>query len=463
MARRLGIADMESLTCRERHVKCDETRPTCGQCLKQKDRPCRWHNPSPQLKIRQYQPKRMDEDSQPVPEGEMSSPDSGSIRQPSAWQDLQSPAAALSTDLSQDEFHPYSDPSPMSVWSPNATLELSRQEAYYLHHFSTHLARWLDCTDASRQFALNVTTLAKSSSILLYAIISYAAHHLGDGDTADESQEKCIQLLIPSLSTEVATHEAILCAIVILRVCEQLSVTVMGSDQERHLAGLSALLKKSQGRQVDPSAPTLSQAAFWVYVRQCLYNACVNQQPPNLDFDLVVMAPPHEGADVKSETAWANTMTWICATVVHFCFQTTVYLEPSMRLQRWYELSEAVENWNRMKPSTFEPIWSGEGDPFPEIFFTADWHVMAFGFYHLARMLLKVYRPSTRFAIRNIQQTMPESDVSYPKRVTTYIDMSVCHGTCTGPVWFMQKLSRNCTIPHYTMSFYIYLGALDDR
>jgi len=47
-------------------------------------------------------------------------------------------------------------------------------------------------------------------------------------------------------------------------------------------------------------------------------------------------------------------------------------------MQRWYELSEAVDNWNKTKPSTFDPIWSGEpelgADPFPEIWFTADWH-----------------------------------------------------------------------------------------
>uniref|UniRef100_A0A0D2YF80 Transcription factor domain-containing protein n=1 Tax=Fusarium oxysporum (strain Fo5176) TaxID=660025 RepID=A0A0D2YF80_FUSOF len=187
---------------------------------------------------------------------------------------------------------------------------LQRQEAFYLHHFSTHVARWLDL------------------------------------------------LLIPLLSTETIAHdETILCAIVILRVCEQLSVTVTGGDQERHLAGLSALLKASQGQQVDPSAPTLSQAAFWVYVRQSFYNACINQQPPNLNFDLVLMPPPpvvhQQAVDVKSETAWANTMTWICATVMHFCFSGSVlYSESSTRMQRWYELSEAVENWNKTKPST---------------------------------------------------------------------------------------------------------------
>lgn len=159
---------------------------------------------------------------------------------------------------------------------------------------------------------------------------------------------------------------------------------VTGSDQERHLAGCSALLRASQGREVDPSTPGLRQAAFWVYMRQCLYNACVHQQAPNVDLNLVLIPPPRGGdplSDPKSETAWANTMTWICATVIHFCFGSS-YPEPSTRKRRWQELSEAVESWLSTRPSTFDPIWYSEpvpesGNPFPEIWFTADWHSMS--------------------------------------------------------------------------------------
>ncbi|KAG8670814.1 hypothetical protein FPOAC2_04117 [Fusarium poae] len=423
------------LTCRERHVKCDETRPKCGQCLK-RHRLCHWEEPSSQLTFNQYQPKHMEhstsvKQSLPASGRDSSSADGfpspgGSTSPPDPiWcpQDLISPPTAPSvSEVSQHESpNQYSDASLMSVpWTIPTLPIVSRQEAFYIHHFSTHLARWLDCTDASRQFTLNIPVLVNSSLILRYAVISYAARHLGEDNTAEIFHEKCIELLIPLLSTEnIANDEAILCAMVILRVCEQLSVTVIGSDQERHLAGLSALLKTSQGRQVDPSIPTLSQASFWVYVRQCLYNACIHQQPPNLDFELVLIPPPHvvsgQAVDIKSETAWANTMTWICATVVDFCFRgSALYSEPLTRLQRWSELSEAVENWNKTKPSTFDPIWYGEQNreagPFPEIWFTADWHVMAFGFYHLAKMLLMVYRPSPRFAIRNTQRTIPASE-----------------------------------------------------
>ncbi len=160
-------------------------------------------------------------------------------------------------------------------------------------------------------------------------------------------------------------------------------MTEIDKDQERHLAGFSALLKQSQGRQVDPYILTVSQAAFWVYVRQCLYNACVNQQPPNVDFDLIVLPPPPaEGllVDTKTETAWANAMTWISATVVQFCFGTGLTISDRLkRMRKWQELSESVKTWHRTKPSTFDPIWYSEPapdsrNPFPDIWFTADCH-----------------------------------------------------------------------------------------
>ncbi len=127
--------------------------------------------------------------------------------------------------LGESPHQPAVDASPQSAQcSVTGNVVLSRREAFLLKHFAEHLARWLDCTDASRQFGTSVTSLAKSSPILLHSVVSFAARHVGDSHAADQAQEKCIQLLIPLLSSEtVGDDEAILCATVILRVCEQLT------------------------------------------------------------------------------------------------------------------------------------------------------------------------------------------------------------------------------------------------
>lgn len=76
--------------------------------------------------------------------------------------------------------------------SHGETTALSRREAYLVRHYIEHLGRWLDCTDASRQFTLKIATLAKQSPILLHAVMSYAAKHMRDSDTADQEQQKSI-------------------------------------------------------------------------------------------------------------------------------------------------------------------------------------------------------------------------------------------------------------------------------
>ncbi|KAK5280656.1 hypothetical protein LTR40_006034, partial [Exophiala xenobiotica] len=104
--------------------------------------------------------------------------------------------------------------------------------------------------------------------------MSVAARHMGNTEAAEEAHQACVKLLVEQLTSgTVADDDALLCAIVILRVFEQLNVMVTGSDQEQHLTGCSALIRASQPSSIDPSSPTLRQAAFWVYVKQCLYNA----------------------------------------------------------------------------------------------------------------------------------------------------------------------------------------------
>jgi hypothetical protein len=94
-----------------------------------------------------------------------------------------------------------------------------------VHYYALHLGRWLDCTDASRQFTLKIPALATTSPVLLEAIMSFAARHAGDTEAANLAHGRCIAMLIVQLdSGRVADDDALLCAIVILRVFEQLTV-----------------------------------------------------------------------------------------------------------------------------------------------------------------------------------------------------------------------------------------------
>lgn len=128
----------------------------------------------------------------------------------------------ISHQLRPDSLSPWSPASPTGAI--HAGSPLTYREAYLVHHFATHLGYWLDCTDASRQFTRKIPILVKQSPILLHAVLSYAARHVGDAEMAEQAHERCVELLIPSLSSEtVANDDILLCAIVILRVFEQLN------------------------------------------------------------------------------------------------------------------------------------------------------------------------------------------------------------------------------------------------
>jgi hypothetical protein len=164
-------------------------------------------------------------------------------------------------------------------------------------------------------------------------------------------------------------------------------------------------------------------------VRQCLYNATINQQPPDIDFSLQLHPTPdsmqdsHPLARLRLETAWANQMTWNLAHVVNYCFEGgEQHGERTYKGRRWQELWDQVQKWSNERPEGFSPIWQGEpgqNGPFPEIWFTTDWHgkcmylhlvqhhlpmlaVVSFAFYHFACILLLTYKPGPKFAIRNV-------------------------------------------------------------
>ncbi|PSN62432.1 hypothetical protein BS50DRAFT_649350 [Corynespora cassiicola Philippines] len=459
------------LTCRSRRVKCDETHPTCGQCSK-KNRPCSWEPQN--TKFHEYDPTSsgfvgssatarteivggagsQHADVAGIPDTqrkrgrtEQQPDDLSSEQQSTPGQHSQRSVSRISADISTVESprsETFAGGIPIS-WLLRRSdshssegsqirlshqqlplrdlLPLSRYEASLIHHYAEKLGRWLDCTDAARQFTLRAPVQVKDCASLRYAVLAFAAKHRGDGSTALEAYQNCIEIVIGRLSESSAKDDdRLLCTIVILRFFEQLNGNVCtvststGSDNEQHLGGCAAILRLSQVRTVDPSSPTLRESAFWVYVRQSLYNATINQVPPDLDFSLQLdpqpdqMTDSHPLAQLRLETAWSNQILWLCACIANHCFSGSSNYNA---MPVWNELVVAVQNWANSRPPSFDPIWSGEADTgnvFPEIMFTADWHVVAYGYYHLACILLLRYKPGPKFAMRNIGASLTDEE-----------------------------------------------------
>lgn len=301
-------------------------------------------------------------------------------------------------------------------------IALTHEEALLLHHYTEHLGRWLDCSNASHIFTLVVPLRVRQHPILCQAVLCFAARHRREDRAADAAYQCCITLLIDRLNNGFASNDDILpAAVVILHFAEQLNDSSTTSLFDKpHLAACSAIFRASQGtRFVDPSAPCLRDAAFWVYVRQSLYNATIHQRPLDVDFTLKLHPAPDSIPDSHSlawlgfETAWANQMIWNTACVAQFCFAGTGTESNSASEIQWQELWKRTQIWHRDRPGTFDPTGSGfsrDGCVFLNIWFTSDWHSISFIFYHFSCILLLIYTPGTKFAIRSVHSKSLKSN-----------------------------------------------------
>lgn len=87
--------------------------------------------------------------------------------------------------------------------------------------------------------------------------------------------------------------------------------------------------------------------------------------------------------------------------------------------------------------------------------------VMAFGFYHLACMLLVIYKPSPKFAVRGVHGTARESDVSSGSccRANEFslTSSDSSHDARSRNLWGMQQFSLDGAIADHALSFYFHM------
>jgi hypothetical protein len=119
--------------------------------------------------------------------------------------------------------------SPLQGREPKGTrysqkpIPLTHDEALLFNHFIAQLGRWLDCTDASRNFMLRVPEKARRSPILYHAVLCFAGRHRREDKTSEASYQRCITLLIARLNEDsVSCDDTLLSAVMILHFADQL-------------------------------------------------------------------------------------------------------------------------------------------------------------------------------------------------------------------------------------------------
>lgn len=298
-------------------------------------------------------------------------------------------SVALAYDPFQTGIEP---PPPPSIYLDTPVWPLTDpSEAVLLRHFVQNLATWLDLCDPMQHFQVEVPRRAGICPILLNAIFALSARHLShignyDSFASNRYHDECLKYLIPMLNnTATISDETLFAATIILRVLEEIDLPE--SDLQGHMLGIQVFVGAR-----DPYAMRggLSEAAFWVGLRQEIYVATVKQKAVKINLDQCLVDRSIEPA---SDFEWANRAVVHYADVLNCCFGPE-----GVSLSKWMELKEYNERWREMKPSSFTPIFyrdadTRKGEAFPEIWYSHACHIIGVQHHKLGEILLSIFDP----------------------------------------------------------------------
>ncbi|THC87103.1 hypothetical protein EYZ11_013451 [Aspergillus tanneri] len=206
---------------------------------------------------------------------------------------------------------------------------------------------------------------------------------------ADECQQNCLKALIPALNDyENAIQETVFASAVILRLFEEMT------EPDPREAIISYTLSAQVLIRVRDGVPTSSfiDAAFIVTLRQEIFVANLIQRPVgsitehcNIDMSLVA----------SSDVMWAFRAIAHAAKVTDFAYDNVSF----RTRDRWESLMQYLQDWEALRPASFNPIYREEGNPqscpFPKLWYCNDYHVAARQYTELSRILLLASDPDT--------------------------------------------------------------------
>ena len=313
--------------------------------------------------------------------------------------------------------------------------------AALLRYFVEELARSFDLCDSQRHFATVVPRRAAASPPLLNAIFTISARILFrlrkfrnaagviewrgvvlpnlTQESAVYFHNECIrELLKLSMDPQQVHNQDLLIAATILRTDEEMDASMRDSedDQEIFLRMLSLFLN-AQVREtsalpaISPTQPgpsphalspytpspvdSLSQALFWIALRQELLSSFLKQRP--LKFPLAYYEP-FRSLSPTDDAMWANRLVLFCADVFQYCFGAEGS-DSRTNSERWNALRAQEHEIKSLLPDSFDPIYYcaprvEDGEVFPQVWYLADHHVTGTTHAELSSILLSAFDPT---------------------------------------------------------------------
>lgn len=363
-------------------------------------------------------------------------------------EDSERPQTHLSSESPVGQHGAIHEPSPSEPWNTATRININGNELVLFQHYARVVGPILDLFDPDRHFSNFVPHLAVHNVGLLKSLLAVAARHMSLHGGApqlqqfDANNQAHIQTPASTLSSHTTESEMSQMATQYYyetlqylsqtllypsytRSLEILATAIMIStyemfdsngssnngDWERHLQG-AFWIQRSQDNNGE-SADGLRKAVWWAWVRQDIW-AAFRENRHTLTF----WQPKKKLADLNGDEL-ATRIVYIAAKCVAFAASTKED-DIVAHIEQGSELLQALEDWYRILPSSYQPISTSASDfdpnnPVYDIF-SPIWihppsYAAAIQTYHFARIVVLLHQPSTGglVAYRNRQKMLGES------------------------------------------------------
>ncbi|KAL4941282.1 hypothetical protein BDV06DRAFT_212816 [Aspergillus oleicola] len=313
-AERSSVAEQN---CRKRRIKCDEQTP-CSYCVR-RDLDC---NP-PDFIVRERWPSSqatVAADERPSPQ--VAAAATQEVREHRTPSDTIIPESTY--EVFQQVFSVDQPLLKSDLRSDLAPDDILTEEIVgLLKLYQKGIGVWMDIFDRSHMYQTEVVRYSLSSPLLMHAICALSAKQMSLSEAkflwepiASRFYGDSLRLLIRDLSNQGTDRELLLAATILLGSYELLEQP--GIDYQRHLYGANTLI---QTCDIAHEGTPLDHASFWIYARQDVALALVNERPTLTPPAKWPTYPTSEAVPVEDH--FGKKVLWLLASVIEARFSAT--------------------------------------------------------------------------------------------------------------------------------------------
>ncbi|KAH5412819.1 hypothetical protein HBI23_158080 [Parastagonospora nodorum] len=307
-------------------------------------------------------------------------------------------------------------------WNSPDIIPLADGELHLFHHFVSVIGPILDLCDPTKQFSTTVPRLAVHNAGVLKALLAVAARHQallvvpqqhqpnmfaqppGPDATALNTHPnphlqvatqyyyECLHylsqnLLYPSYSKS----REIIATALLISTYEMFDAEgeYNSGAWERHLRGIF-WIQRAQNNNGE-THDGLRRAAWWQWIRQDIWVAFREGRRV-----LTIWRPTRRLMDLSPDELCLRVV-YICGRCVDFAANEKKY-DMNTRIDQGVKLLQALEDWQRTLPSSFQPIYKvplpESGGLFAPIWIHPPSYAAAIQTFHFARIIVLINQPS---------------------------------------------------------------------